>query len=219
MTSFDIKNQGYTWHSFPNYGFIQAKLTAEQLEPLLLEVDEIGKDFSKFEDRLNNANLAGHIRNEFLIKDKLTYTEQLLLPLANSYNSEFNYLENFTYSNGSKEMYLDKCWVNFQKKNEFNPTHNHSGVLSFVVWIRVPYDMNSEAACSPGYASNSNCSGTFEFVYSKTNCGLFSYRIPVTKQDEGTVVVFPSTFIHQVYPFFSSDDYRISVSGNFKFKV
>jgi len=31
--------------------------------------------------------------------------------------------------------------------------------------------------------------------------------------------MFPSQLIHAVYPFYTSDEYRISVSGNIKFKV
>jgi uncharacterized protein (TIGR02466 family) len=219
MTVFDVEKQGYTWHNFPNYGFIQAKLTEHQMYPIIAEINLIQQDFSKFNDRLNNFNLAGHIKKQFIMQESFLYTEQLLKPLIDSYNSEFNYLENFTFSNGSKDLHLDKCWINFQSKNEFNPTHNHSGVLSFVIWVKVPYDIDNEAACSPGYESNSNCAGMFEFTYSKTNCGLFSHRMPVSKEHERIVTVFPSTLIHQVYPFFSSEEYRISVSGNFKFKV
>jgi len=33
----------------------------------------------------------------------------------------------------------------------------------------------------------------------------------------GSLVLFPSTLHHQVYPFFESDDYRVSISGNIYF--
>jgi hypothetical protein len=36
---------------------------------------------------------------------------------------------------------------------------------------------------------------------------------------ENTLLLFPAKLTHAVYPFYSSDDYRISVSGNVVFKV
>ena len=33
----------------------------------------------------------------------------------------------------------------------------------------------------------------------------------------GSLVLFPATLCHQVYPFFESDDYRVSISGNIYF--
>ena len=35
---------------------------------------------------------------------------------------------------------LNRWWVNYQKQNEFNPIHNHAGVYSFVIWMKIPYD-------------------------------------------------------------------------------
>ena len=40
--------------------------------------------------------------------------------------------------------------------------------------------------------------------------------VPVDKTYEGTIVMFPSEMLHAVYPFYTSDDYRISVSGNLR---
>ena len=31
---------------------------------------------------------------------------------------------------------------------------------------------------------------------------------------EGTMFIFPSSLTHQVYPFYNTDDERISISGN-----
>jgi hypothetical protein len=40
----------------------------------------------------------------------------------------------------------------------------------------------------------------------------FSYFLE--KEDEGTILLFPSSLVHQVYPFYLSNKPRISVSGN-----
>jgi hypothetical protein len=59
----------------------------------------------------------------------------------------------------------------------------------------------------------------FAFLYSDSIGGINPFSIPVDKNMENNVILFPSNFYHMVYPFFSSDGYRISVSGNFKFKT
>ena len=38
--------------------------------------------------------------------------------------------------------------------------------------------------------------------------------IPMGKESEGMMYVFPSTLYHQVYPFYECDEERVSISGN-----
>jgi len=46
-----------------------------------------------------------------------------------------------------------------------------------------------------------------------------SHDLPVDKSYEKKLLLFPATMRHSVYPFYTSDDYRISVSGNFLMKA
>ena len=41
----------------------------------------------------------------------------------------------------------------------------------------------------------------------------------VDKSFEGKILMFPSYMQHQVFPFYTSDDYRITISGNAFFNV
>ena len=38
----------------------------------------------------------------------------------------------------------DSLWINFQKANEFNPHHIHIGDLSFVLYCKIPKEMEEE---------------------------------------------------------------------------
>ena len=163
--------------------------------------------------------MAGNIKREYLLVESKKYIEQLLIPLVSAYDKEFNYFINFNIATDRLPIVLHSCWVNFQKKYEFNPVHNHGGLLSFVIWINVPYDMEEERKLSPGAKSNFDTAGTFSFLYNDTVGGIKSCVIPVDKNTENNIAIFPSSFQHMVYPFFSSDGYRISVSGNFKLDV
>ena len=47
----------------------------------------------------------------------------------------------------------------------------------------------------------------------------YEHDLQLTKKDEGTILLFPSLLNHIVSPFYSSNEKRISVSGNIKMKV
>jgi hypothetical protein len=43
--------------------------------------------------------------------------------------------------------------------------------------------------------------------------------LPVDETWEGKFAVFPAELHHQVYPFYSTDEVRISLSGNFRVSI
>jgi hypothetical protein len=202
-----------------NYGFISTKLSDVELAPIKAEIDNIQKNFDSYENQIYNMNLAGNIKREYQLIESKKYMEQLLMPLVGAYDKNFNYIKKFRILTHNVPIVLDSCWVNYQKKYEFNPVHNHAGLLSFVIWTNISYDMKEELKLSPGAKSNLNSAGMFSFLYSDATGTIRTHDIPVDKSMENTIIVFPSSFLHMVYPFFSSDEYRISVSGNFLFKT
>jgi len=203
----------YTWKTYPNIGYIIADLTEVQLEPIKQEINKIKNNFTSYSDRKANYMLAGNITDEFKLVDCNTHVEELLKPLCFSFDKQFNYFnKNF---DTRSDLYLGKLWVNFQKKNEFNPIHNHSGALSFVIWIDIPYDIEDEKQYSPGKDSNNNVAGNFQILYLNSLGEIKSENIAVDKKFNNKILLFPSSLNHTVYPFYTSDEYRISVSGNF----
>ena len=209
----------YNITNLKNYGAISAKFSESDLAPIKNEINNIQNNFELYEKQKYNKELAGNIKREYQLVKSKDYTEQLLIPLVSAYDKEFDYLKDFNISTGSVPIILHRCWVNFQKKYEFNPAHSHGGILSFVIWTNVPYDMEEERKLSPGAKSNFDMAGKFSFLYNDTVGGIKSCNIPVDKSVENNIVIFPSNFLHMAYPFFSSDGYRISVSGNFKLDV
>ena len=115
---------------------------------------------------------------------------------------------------------LTDIWVNHQKKHEFNPAHNHHGLFSFVIWVQIPYTLEEEIRQSPCRRLDEfNEAGCFEFLIpSYTDSGISKLVIRADKRYEGKMVFFPAHLHHLVYPFYSSDEYRISVAGNLFYK-
>ena len=118
---------------------------------------------------------------------------------------------------------LERWWVNYQKQNQFNPDHDHSGLYSFVIWMKIPYNSKEQdakykfsditTAISPD-RNLAGAMGSFQFKYVDIlgHHHLYTYALDASK--EGTMLLFPAKMRHQVYPFYNCDEDRISVSGN-----
>jgi hypothetical protein len=193
------------YHTLPNTNIFFHKFNTSELDPIREEIDEIRKDFDDPKLVKINDTLAGNIKKEYQLNKTRDYLDQLLSPLCGEYTTK----KDVDYK-------LIDTWVNFQERCEFNPMHNHTGALSFVIWISIPYYMKDELIKSPGVNSNNNCSGKFGFVYTDILGNIMTHQLDIDKTQEGTICIFPSKLNHLVYPFYSSDEYRITVSGNFR---
>jgi hypothetical protein len=200
---------------FKNIGFLSHTFEEEQLLFLRQEVNEIKSDFSSYKHRSRNKDLAGNIQYEFsLIKSKDNLFN-LLMPYLSEYENNFNYIKSITPLDASLPIVLDDPWVNFQKKNEYNPVHSHMGIISFVIYLDVPYNIEDEKNNISSINSNSNYPGHFAFLYTNSLGQIVTEYIPVDKSFRNVMLMFPAAMKHSVNPFYTSDDYRISVSGNF----
>lgn len=124
-----------------------------------------------------------------------------------------SYQERFSFRQSYKPVFTDP-WVNVQKKHEFSPVHHHPRTLGWVIWVKIPYDIHDERMMSNSVASRVKKNSNFEFVYSNLGGEIQTHSIAVDKTYEGAVMMFPSYLRHTVYPFFTSDECRISVAGN-----
>ena len=166
--------------------------------------------------------LVGHIKQEYKINNFSEKFENYILNCS-AQPPVFQTWQNLSVNSEDKPIYLEKLWVNYQKKHEFNPLHDHSGVFSFIIFINIPYDLKEEDK----YFSGLNCedreqqihTSRLAFVNNRANGGLESTLINVDKSFEGKMFMFPARQAHIVYPFYTSDGYRITVSGNMKLKV
>lgn len=157
-------------------------------------------------------HLAKNITHQYELNTQTTkYTQQLLQPVIEEYIKKY---ENETYLSHKNLTLLNRknsCWINFQKKFEFHPLHHHFGVLSFVIWLKIPYTISENYIEGKETAPE----GDFHFVLRGEN-SLIPIGLKVDNSWELMGVLFPSNLAHIVYPFYSSNDYRITISGNFK---
>ena len=201
---------------FPNIGMLSGKFPPSLFSSIKKEIREIKKNFKKahfFGDKL-----AGNIKREYLLKKNHKGIENFLIKLAGEYNEAFDYIRTIKVGNSDVPLIMDQVWVNFQAKHEFNPLHTHSGIYSFIGFIKIPYT-EKELAKSPGVNSNSPCSGALEFKYSNIMGDILGFTFRALQEDEGLFFFFPAKLNHVVYPFYSSNKYRITISGNLVLKL
>jgi len=192
----------------PNPGILILDLPKELFSSLKEQVNIQILDKSKFQKQLrkSNQNLAGHIQEEYNFINTKEFDE-FLKELAHNYYEHFNL-------GRVKEITEIDSWVNLQKKTEYNPLHEHFGSLSWVVWVSNPYKLKDEDSLPSSINANVKANGRFEFVYSEMTGRIKQYHINLDSSYEGKLVIFSSSLLHQVYPFFTSDENRISLAGN-----
>ena len=130
--------------------------------------------------------------NDYFFKNHL---QEQCQKYITDYQDAISFRNTFTH-HGTSKLVLRDFWVNFSRKNKITPYHDHTGVLSFAIWMHIP--------------------GTSDFVMTYTDIlGKIRTMNWKTNSDiNGTMIVFPATLGHQVYPFNDSDQERISISGN-----
>tara|TARA_Y100000817_G_scaffold292159_1_gene264183 strand:+ start:540 stop:1163 length:624 start_codon:yes stop_codon:yes gene_type:complete len=111
---------------------------------------------------------------------------------------------------------LNGFWVNYQKQYEFNPPHTHSSEYSFVVFMKIPTHWKEQHELPMCVNSRTPCAGDFSFLFSDTmHHGVVkSHTIKLSPEYEGKMLFFPSDLTHQVYPFYGTEEERITISGN-----
>ena len=169
----------------------------------------------------HNDQLAGNISKSLILKDKDDwFFKTILNPLIGKYMEEYpTYMSGIGIMTEDAPFCLNSFWVNFQKENEFNPIHNHGGVFSFVIWVKIPTDWKEQHALPISANSNSPRASDFEFQYITMMGDTGHYDYHLDKTSEGLMLFFPAKLNHSVYPFYNCDKERVSISGNISFDI
>ena len=166
-----------------------------------------------------NDTLVGNISKSLLLEDKDNwFFETVLDPLIWNYLECYpEYVKDINFLAEDASYCLNSFWVNFQKEHEFNPPHNHTGVWSFVIWVKIPTDWREQHALPISANSNTPKASDFEFQYITMLGNIGKHTYPLDKKSEGFMLLFPAKMMHQVFPFYNCDKERISISGNIVF--
>ena len=180
---------------------VHLKISENFQQKLLKGAEKARKNNKDF-----RSNLAGIIKEEYSYEDRQEYVEEIAQFLT-VYDAAYQKWKSEEYK-VKPEYILNSLWVNYMKKNEYNPPHDHSDFLSFVIFLKVPEEITRE---QEKFLGNSAGPGSLSFLYGEGNRQSITYQS--IKPKERDIFIFPAWIKHYVAPFYS-DVTRISVSGN-----
>ena len=196
-----------------NLGWIETQLDKAYIDFLWMILKE-GKE----KGDTHKNKLAGNISNSFSIDDKQNYFfKNVLKHHIKGYADEYGMHPFVSQTNDEKVNFnLMNFWANYQYKHEFNPSHRHSGVYSFVIWLKIPYHWEEQNKLPhlKDIKEIDKKPGLFEFEYINILGHIKNFNYLLTPDYEGTMLFFPAALKHCVYPFYNTDEPRISISGN-----
>ena len=202
-----------------------------KISGLLVDVSLTEEAMNHLWDIINNSSkqtnarsdLVGQISKSIFIQDKdnILYEDVLKQWSEYLFLSEWkNYYDvHITKTTLPPEFELSDLWVNYQKQHEFNPPHNHRGLFSFVIFMKIPTHWKEQYALPHSVNTRHPCASDFQFIMGPPNGRLQPIHIPLSPEDEGRMLFFPSWVTHQVFPFYECEEERITVSGNIFFPV
>jgi len=199
--------------NFPNIGVVEGKLPEDIIKNIWKLIKEAKK---KPEDM--KSELAGNISSSIRLDGSspllADFMKDILPSFIDSHIKSYGAPWRTTIKEG-EGFNLESLWVNFQKKHEFNPPHDHSGIYSFVIWMQIPTSYAEQKKlpiCAESNASGAISNFAFHYTNSLGRVSQFIYNME--KEAEGYMVMFPSEIKHEVFPFYESKGQRISISGN-----
>ena len=234
-----IAGREFNWRK-PFGPLIVQSTISDELHKILLSVgNKIRKKKSK-DDYDYRERLAGNLSEEFGYgydkKDKKDGKKEVKYEFS---KKQFHILEEelrWLAANYTKICYQQKVtdseidvwkpeelkiahplWINYMKQGEWNPVHNHTGLISCVIYLQVPPEISEENDKRFGTESskktNTPSAGKIEFSFgSHIDFGKSGVMLtPKEKQ----IFLFPAKLNHHVYPFKSNVE-RISESCNFE---
>ena len=81
------------------------------------------------------------------------------------------------------------------------------------MFIKIPTHWKEQHALPQSSVSKFPCASDFCFHYSEKNI-IYTTHFKLSPEDEGRMLFFPAGLMHQVYPFYGTEEERITISGN-----
>jgi len=201
--------------------FLQVKLDQEVIKYLWKIID-----IAKANNKNYKSHLAGNISSSLLLDDLDSYFyKTVCIPLV-KYFRENNYfgsggdpVSHSTILGPKTRLVLNDIWVNYQYQTEFNPYHNHSGVYSFAIWLKIPYSSDQQQKLPQFFdvKKDQRKAGNFEFEFTDTLGDVSNHAYKLSPELEGYMLFFPARLRHCVYPFYETNEPRISIAGNLSY--
>ena len=194
--------------NFPNVGYIGHEFSNAQLKPIRNEINTIQENFDTH-TKINHS-FTSTVKKEYKLVESVDNLEALVLPFLPIYHQHFDSKES------GKNYYLETAWVNFQEAGEFFAPHTHSGDFSFALYLQVPFTIEEEHDYLSSIDKHTTTASGFNFFYTDALGEIKPNYLPIDKTWENKIIIFPGKMLNSVQPFFTSTEFRITISGNIR---
>ena len=185
---------------------VKLRMPENLVNKLNTYVGKIISDKKKSLELDHGAQLAGMVTQEFILEKNLMEEigwEKFLTQACEKWIE-------FAYKKKISKFQILSSWIVRQFKDEYNPTHFHSGHISGVGYLKVPNNLGSTKQGK----KKDNINGCLQLIHGSKM--FMSESMYTAKPAVGDFYLFPNYLMHTVFPFTDTDEERRSVSFNAK---
>tara|TARA_B100001996_G_scaffold346410_1_gene303342 strand:- start:702 stop:1520 length:819 start_codon:yes stop_codon:yes gene_type:complete len=198
--------------NLPNQGIYQVTLDESDVDHIWNITKKYSPEDVEWDGKLLKHDTPRRLTWGLFDDDK-KFQENVLQKVLYKYLGKYGLPIEITTTHEHKFTF-NRFWCNCTTTGQYQALHDHDSIFSFVIWLHVPYDADDERAVSDQYHPQA---GEFGFVYTDITGRVRQRPVDQSKCHSGTMLFFPSTILHQVFPFFSTKEYRITCSGDISF--
>ena len=226
-----VEEREIKWHCPFGPVIMETQISDELHEILLRRADQLRNGTHPNKDVNTETNdyrsrLAGCLSEEYsyegaLTQEEMDIVETELTALAAHFTGcahQAGKIKKRLVRDRTEIIMQKPLWVNYMKAGEWNPSHNHTGDISCVTYLKVPKEISEENVKGEHTkVSNTPSAGRIEFQFG--NVGMkYSSGGYIRTPEEKKIFFFPAALSHMVYPF-KSDTERVSMSVNFSDRI
>ena len=198
---------------------LHTSLSDNFIQKLIQLTDVIAED--KEEQESIGSEVSGEIKDEWKIDPVLLtnikFTDNIIRLGWEYFKivlNNFQIIDNkvplalVVFKSALENIEISSAWFNDQKDNEYSPMHKHTGILSGVLYLKIPEYLPSR--------KNKGTDGAITFIGNETaQEGMISNSTLKISPKVGDIFMFPSSLKHEVYPFRTKDGKGVRRSLSF----
>ena len=144
-------------------GWLETRLNQKHMDLLWSCIEKRGQE--------PYPNLAGNLYGSYALENNNTFYNSIIDPFVRYWIKVYgddifgNQIKLIPWVSANMETYLNDWWVNYQHEGDYNPLHDHGGIFSFVIWMKIPTDWRDQKKLPRSIHSTSNTVSNFQFVY------------------------------------------------------
>jgi hypothetical protein len=206
------KKYEYEYTEHINPGVLSFKLTDDHINLIWRYIKRSASFFDGWTFDDNNKVLTSGQDQQWTLYDTTkVFENEVLIPAVNAYIDKWGYPMNIKTTHLPVPEF-NRFWVRFSNIGDYHALHDHQAILSFVIWLNLPTSWEDEQE-GKMWQKHPHASD-FQLCYTDSIGRVRKQDYKLDRKGEKTMLLYPSDFHHQVYPHFTSDEFRVAVAGD-----